>query len=308
MNKFKPMLAANFEEVRVNKQLPLLVSPKIDGVRATLRAGVFITRSLKEIPNRHVQKYAKLLAQYLPPYLDGELTVGAPNTSETFNRTVSGVMSRGGEPAQITFHVFDYAAYEGPFKSRYEKIQDLIVENEVHLVINPDQFCVAAVPHFIARTMEDIFTYEKEFLRLGYEGIVMRAPNGPYKFGRSTPNEGYLTRLKRLEDGEAEIVGLIELLHNENPQITDALGYAKRSSHKGNKRGGGMLGALQVQDLKTGKPFEIGTGFDESTRIAMWREKETLIGKLVKYKHFGYGALDKPRFPVFLGMRDPLDM
>jgi len=308
MNKFKPMLAANFEEVRVRKQLPLLVSPKIDGVRATLRTGIFITRSLKEIPNRHVQKYARLIAQHLPSYLDGELTVGAPNTPETFNRTVSGVMSRGGEPAQITFHVFDYAAYEGPFKSRYEMVQDIIAKGGADFAINSSQFCVAAVPHFIARTMEDIFIYEKEFLRLGYEGIVMRAPNGPYKFGRSTPNEGYLTRLKRLEDGEAEITGLVELMHNDNPQITDALGYAKRSSHKGNKRGGEMLGTLQVRDLKTGKPFELGTGFDESMRIAMWRKGESLIGKLVKYKHFGYGALDKPRFPVFLGMRDPLDM
>jgi DNA ligase-1 len=34
----------------------------------------------------------------------------------------------------------------------------------------------------------------------------------------------------------------------------------------------------------------------------------TLAGKIAKYKHFEVGVKEAPRFPVFLGFRNPLDM
>ena len=68
------------------------------------------------------------------------------------------------------------------------------------------------------------------------------------------------------------------------------------------------LGALIVKDIKTQVEFSIGTGFDESLRKELWDNKEDIIGKVVKYKFFAYGAVDKPRHPVFLGFRDKKDM
>ena len=52
---FKPMLAATLEPPFAVKY-PVLVSRKLDGIRATIQGCVVLSRSLKPIPNRHVQQ------------------------------------------------------------------------------------------------------------------------------------------------------------------------------------------------------------------------------------------------------------
>ena len=80
------------------------------------------------------------------------------------------------------------------------------------------------------------------------------------------------------------------------------LGYQERSSSKDGLVGMNTLGALCCV-TKEGIAFNIGTGYDASTRKKMWDNREALIGKLAKYKHFPIGAKDAPRLPVFLGIR-----
>jgi DNA ligase-1 len=138
--------------------------------------------------------------------------------------------------------------------------------------------------------------------------VFRRAPNGPYKFGRSSTNEGTLLKLKRFEDSEAEIIGVEELLSNQNDANKNALGHTERSSHKANMVPMGTMGCLNVRDLKSKVEFSIGTGFDADTRAEFWKTRKTVIGKIVKYKYFASGSKDKPRFPVFLGFRDKRDM
>jgi DNA ligase 1 len=156
--------------------------------------------------------------------------------------------------------------------------------------------------------MDALDAFEAKQLERGLEGVILRAPNGPYKFGRSSTNEGTLLKLKRFEDSEATIIGVEELLSNQNDAMTNALGHTERSSHKANMKPMGTMGALNVRDLKTKVEFSIGTGFDADTREKFWRHRKDAIGKLVKYKYFAGGSKDKPRFPVYLGMRDKRDM
>lgn len=54
--------------------------------------------------------------------------------------------------------------------------------------------------------------------------------------------------------------------------------------------------------------LSIGTGYTAAQRQQLWNTRETLLNKIVKYKHFEVGAKDAPRFPVWLGMRHPDDM
>jgi len=42
--------------------------------------------------------------------------------------------------------------------------------------------------------------------------------------------------------------------------------------------------------------------------VSLWLRKETLVGKLVKYRHQPSGAKDAPRFPKFVGFREAWDM
>lgn len=114
--------------------------------------------------------------------------------------------------------------------------------------------------------------------------------------------EGYLLKLKRFEDSEAVVVGFEEKLTNTNTQERDELGHAKRSKVKVGMVPAGTLGALRVR-RPDGVEFSIGSGFDDAFRTKAWEERETLVGRLVKYRHQPHGALEAPRFPVFLGFR-----
>ena len=112
---FKPMLSATCDNIK-ELQYPLLASPKLDGVRAIVVNGVLMSRSLKPIPNAHVQ------GQFGRPelnFLDGELIVGSPTNPAAFRDTTSAVMSYDKE-ISVTFHVFDDIAQpSAPFSLRY---------------------------------------------------------------------------------------------------------------------------------------------------------------------------------------------
>jgi len=278
---------------------PLLGSPKLDGVRALMFEGVLVSRSLKAIPNVFLQK--KALAD-VAHGLDGELIVGDPMAGDAFRQTSSGVMSQDGEP-NVCFHVFDYfKTPDAPFARRFEIVQSHVSFLAETLGIK----WVKLVEHIRLETMEELLAYEEQCLSQGYEGVMLRSLDGPYKFGRSTFKEGHLLKLKRFEDSEAEVLDVLELMHNENEQTKDNLGAAKRSNHKAGMKAGGTLGALRVRDVRTGVEFDIGSGFTASQRQELW--KDPPIGKLANYRFFPSGSKDKPRFPVFHGFRDPEDL
>lgn len=295
MKNFKPMLAVDCGDVSTLK-FPLLASPKLDGVRAIVLDGVVMSRSLKPIPNMHVQK----LYKNLPNGLDGELIAGDPCAPDAYRKTVSMVMSDDKPIDGLIYHVFDLQGSR-QFEDRHRTVQYIQRTTTVPQVL--------AVEHTLITDLDILLHLEAAYVAAGYEGVMLRSIEGPYKFGRSTRKEGYLLKLKRFADSEAEVLGVVELMHNGNEAKTNALGRTERSSHKAGKTGLGTLGALKVKDVTTGVEFEIGTGFSAAERLAIWTlGTGGVIGKLAKYKYFPSGSKDKPRFPVFLGWRNPLDL
>jgi len=138
---------------------------------------------------------------------------------------------------------------------------------------------------------------------------MLRLPNGPYKQNRSTLKEGYLVKVKRFHDAEAIVLDWEPLMRNFNEQESDERGYAKRSHVSANKEADELVGSLLVRCLETGQEFNIGSGFTEDQRRAAWAERANLINRIVKYKHFAVtGVKDKPRIPIFLGFRSPIDL
>lgn len=296
-SKFKPMLAEHADMTKI--KFPVMASTKLDGIRAVVLNGKLLSRSLKPIKN----KYTRSLFEK-PEYegLDGELIVGSPTDPKCFNKTTSGVMTEEGEP-NVHYYVFDQIPeYSGqpentPFKSRFRDLQESMPMEHVVLV---QQKLVWNLP--------ELEEFEKQCLKQGYEGVIIKDLNSPYKYGRSTLREGYMLKIKRYKDAEAKILSVEELLSNTNEATRDELGKVKRSNHKSGMVPQDILGALVVQDLKTGVQFNIGTGFDEELRGTLWENRAQIIGKIVKYKYFDYGSVDKPRHPVFLGFRDEGDM
>jgi DNA ligase-1 len=286
------MLAGKVSDV--NKlRYPVLASNKLDGVRAFIHNGAVFSRNFKPIPNVHVQK----LFASLPAGTDGELILGEPTAPDAYRKTVSAVMcSENPEGANVVFHVFDIMEEATPFWQRHHHLHDAV---QVNIVKN-----------WMVKSPEALLEMESEALKAGYEGLMVRDPNGPYKHGRSTEKEGWLLKLKRFEDSEAVVYGYVPLMHNDNEAMEDELGHTKRSTAKAGLVAQEMLGKFLVKDIKTGVEFECGTGLGltQELRRQLWNERDTLAGRIIKYKFFPSGGKDKPRFPIWLGWRSPLDM
>ncbi len=298
---FQPMLAASKP---THTRFPVLASPKIDGVRAVVRDHVLVSRKLLPIPNAHTQR---LFGRGALEGFDGELVVGMPNAFDCMQTTMSGVMTIEKEPNVYLF-AFDTATpsfKNVPYRERLQHVQ----------VRGSGEPKVFVVPHSLVESQEMLDAYEVACLQDGFEGVMLRDPEGTYKWGRSTSREGGLVKVKRFDDAEAIVVGYEEREHNDNEATTDELGHTKRSTHKANKRKAGDLGALVCRVID-GTPmhhsdptFNIGTGFTAEQRKTLWSVKQGLLGKVVKFRHFAAaGTKDAPRFPVFVGFRDTRDM
>lgn len=294
----RPLLAAKASNDELRKlQYPMMLSPKIDGIRALVVGGRLLSRSMKPIPNEWTQA---LFGRPELEGMDGELVVGNPWDKNLMQQTTSGVMSRAGVP-NVSYAVFDKWNSAKPFRERI---------NDVHMytmTIDPSAK-VSAVPHYDIYNYEDLRELEDRCLLKGYEGVMLRKPDGPYKQNRSTLRESILIKVKRFTDAEATIIGYEPLYRNLNAATQDERGYTKRSSHQDNQQPDELLGSLAVRS-SAGVDFSIGSGFSESQRRELWQRRDHLIGQSVKYKCFETtGVLDKPRFPIFLGFRDSIDL
>lgn len=301
MSELKPpLLAATVKDIH-NLRYPMLASPKLDGVRCLIHDGVAYSRSLKPLPNVNLQYIAAVNPQLNG--LDGELIVGDPTAPDAFRKTMSKVMTEDEPITGLAFWVFDVFNVDLTFERRYKALNGL-----------KHKF-VRVVPHVLVKTGLELEQLEELYLGQGYEGVMLRDTFGPYKHGRSTLREGILLKLKRFMDSEAEVLRVNELMANKNEARTSETGHQVRSSHKANMVGMGTMGSLTVRDLKTGVEFDIGTGFNEQDRHWWWqhfgpgwRGIFPIGAPLVKYKYFPTGNKDKPRFPVYLGIRDRRDV
>jgi len=286
---FKPMLATDAELDKL--RFPLLASAKLDGVRAVIRNGVVFSRSNKPLPNKFVQDKFKHLEYY-----DGELIFGDPRAKDCYRRTVSAVMSQEStDGADVDFHMFDCIEnLNHTYLERIKRMRGWGTRKDIFMLAQHHVSC-----------LDTLLKLEQTILDEGFEGLILRDPNAPYKRGRSTVKEGYLLKLKRFVDAEAVVIGFEERMHNGNEATTNELGRTKRSSHQAGKTGRGDLGALVCRfgDIE----FNIGTGFTDDERASIWRDQGKYHGCLVKFKHFAVGAKDAPRHPVFLGWRDRSD-
>jgi DNA ligase-1 len=288
-----------------------MVSPKLDGYRCIVHEGVALSRNLKPFPNEMVQAYFGN-----PSFngFDGELIVGSPTEDGVWNRS-AGVMKKGTEP-DVVFYPFDMIVEGMGFQERYlEMIRRASASATNFPRIEPVR--IAPVPHYTVHTPEELMEREDAFVSRGYEGIMIRSLNGAYKYGRSTVREGGLLKYKRWHDMEARVVGVVEQMANTNEATKDALGRTKRSSAKAGKVGKSTMGALLVEfDAHAGTPlrslkmvqFELGTGYDDKMRAWIWNNQQAVIGQIVTFKYQSLGVEGAPRFPVFKGFRDVLDL
>lgn len=301
---FRPLLACETPPAveAFKRHLPLYASYKLDGIRAIVRDGVLVSRTMKPIPSLYAQR-----RWGRPHYerFDGELLAATQKGATIYHDTYSAVMTFGSlEP--VKYYVFDRAPIEAwddtkePYTSRADKLKEVLESF-------PD-WEIELLRQYLCTSIEEILVLEQKALDEGHEGLILRRPDGRYKHGRSTFKEGLLMKLARTMTAEARVVGFEEMMHNDNPVEKNALGLSKRASLAEYLRPSGMLGSLVVEDLKTGVRFNLGTGFDHALRKEVWDNQSRYLGKLAKYSFKPYGTKDLPRQPSFVGWRSPDDM
>lgn len=241
-------------------------SEKLDGVRAYWDG--------KSLRSRRGNRFSppQWWIDRLPKdvHLDGELYGGRGTFDE-----VSGIVRRKDADAEwkkVRFHIFDLPKDKGSYEQRYAKVKKLVAKERKrkgHSVLRH-------VPQTKVKDGDEARRKAKAIIAKGGEGIVLHEPGAAYVPG----SRRELLKLKGLCDAEAIVVRRIP-------------GTGK---HKG------RMGALEVEDAKTGKGYKVGTGFTDTQRDQAARlfKKGTVITVAFTERT----KTGTPRFPRFVRVRD----
>lgn len=198
--------------------------------------------------------------------LDGELWLGRKQFEQTSSIIRSGSMDKGWNKVSfMTFDIPDPKA--GLVEERWDKLRVVVRKtNHPQLQLVQQIKCEG-----MAQLMKllDIVT------SLGSEGLMLRKPKSRYEPKRSST----LLKLKKFLDAEAKVTGHVALVSGgiEMP---------------------GVMGALECK-LPNGIDFKVGTGFND-----IQRRNPPAIGSTITFKYQELGVNGKPRFPVYIGVRD----
>lgn len=295
----KPMLASDWEEGRA--KFPVIVQPKIDGVRGVNLIGEFTARTTKKFKNMHATMF---FSQNGFKGFDGEMAAQAMTHPRLCNLTTSALGTIEGEP-WLMWHVFDFID-ERSISMRYiDRLEHLQLQVER---VKRNAPLLGAHLSMIewawVHSREELDAAVEYHLEEGYEGTIVRDPNGLYKQGRSTAREGGLLRIKQFVEEDAIVLRIEEGMHNANEATINGLGQTERSTHQANMIPNGMVGAMICKDVKTGQEIKVAAGrLTHDERVKYFRNQDLILGQTIKYQHFVKGRKDKPRFPTFQSFR-----
>ena len=274
----KPMLACSVKPEDLDKlRYPVLTQPKLDGIRCVMTPDGLRTRTNKPIPNKDINA---LLANYsymahergIQPGSDMELIAKAPFPgSDIFSTTQSIVMSEYCDSSGlINAHIFDVMGPEGAF--------------ERHQRIDKESFhtgCVT-VPSYSCFDAVDVMQQYEHWVEKGYEGLMIRGYDAPYKHGRGTKRDQCLMKLKPRDDSEAVVTGFTQRVRETGPVPE--------------------IGAIEAD--WNGVSIRVGTGFTVEWARHFWRRPELLVGRTITFFYQGVGNNGLPRFPAFKSFRE----
>lgn len=271
-----PMLAHKYEDKKHKVQFPVNVQPKLDGIRAlAIRKGDSITllsRQGKEHKHLDHIKEALLKRMRDGDIWDGELYIhGVP-----MQTIASYVKREQPDTLRVQYHVYDCVSDER-FSRRFGSIN---LDPDVQEATDPGRIGpVQLVDTYYAYGPGDIETVHDRFVSEGYEGIMLRWGDEPYKRGYRSE---HLLKVKAFQDAEFEIVDVVPGVGKESDKGTF------------------------VCKTDKGAIFNCRPKGRDEKRAEYLANKSEYIGKPLTVRFFEWTASDQPvpRFPVGVCVRD----
>lgn len=313
---FTPLLAPN-EEINLDElKYPLLASYKLDGIRCIFYKGEILSRSLKQIQNRQLREKFEPIRKYSKEnnlILDGEIY----SPELTFQEITSFVMTQDftdkkslkkfGKvmeiPEHLKFYCFDGIKddrFSQPFVER--RIYN-ITNNNADLQYKFDEIINVITQEYLYNSNE-VHRYFESALSKGYEGLILRDPNGIYKFGRGTIKEGIIYKVKPFRTFDAKVIDVIQATEvdpNAEKKVNE-LGRSVTSKKIGDRNLIEKASAFKVK--YEDKELKVVLAMTDEEKEEIWQNRNNYVGKWIEYKGMLVGAKDVPRHPVMIRFRN----
>lgn len=244
----RPMLAKTYEP---RYWIPggMFVQPKLNGIRAMYKNGVFMSRDGLAWSKDCLSHIRAALAS-LPSdiILDGELYVHGLSLQQINSRIAVNRTTPHDLEHTVSYNVFDQVSDMG-FGIRHAELNLLWREHV------PDPSALLVPTHFIHHPhhADPLFVHYKE---RGYEGIMYRHPLSPYSLpdicGNKENRSTYLLKRKTWQDLDADIIEVVS----------------------GNGRLSTTCGSLSL--VHNGAYFSAGSGLTDLQRDELWRRKDDI--------------------------------
>ena len=250
-----------------------LASEKLDGVRAYWDGRNLLSR------NGKILAAPEGWSVHFPPFaLDGELYT-ARGEFEKIQSTVMDKTPSVTAWSEIKFHIFDVPEASGGLLERLSELEKFILQKPQagqNLKI---------IKQVKVKDNAEFEAFAEAVITKGGEGAVVREPNVPYERKRSKNALKY----KKIKDAECEVIAVNK-------------GSGKYEKFVGSltcKALGGKDDKERAGEPKEGTTFKIGSGLSDKNR-----QDPPKIGPIITYKFQNLTANGKPRFPIFLRVRE----
>ena len=280
----RPMLAKSYDKDGKHIKYPCYLQSKMDGLRCLAKRtkdGVELISRQGKIFNSlpHIEEQLMWLKE--GQILDGELYIHG----EEFQDIISAI--KRDKPSEkskdIEYHVYDvindkeYHERLG-FLTEHLLYADSVGVNKIYGI---EITHIKVVNTYLIQNEKDVWKYHKDITAEGFEGVMLRNVNGPYKInGRSSD----LQKVKKFIDMEFEIVGAEE--------------------NRGKQKGQCTLNCV----TKSGKEFGVKPKGSDEQRKQYWIDWKAgkLEGEMLTVRFFSWTTSDDPvpRFPVGLIVRN----
>lgn len=267
-------------------EFPIYVEPKLDGLRCvSIKHDGVVTQYTR---NGTLLDTMPRITQYLESRDDlQEIVIDAEAMAADWNDSASVIMSSVNkkDDSNVFLNAFDCMTYEEWTNKSCSKTQSERRDNLLKFFgKEPEKSPVRVTDICVCNSFEEIVTFYKKCLEMGYEGVMLKTIKGLYTFDRS----GVWKKLKP----EATYEGVIVETYDGN---------------EGSKREG-LFGGFIVL-LSNGVTTEVGSGMSDTFKAEVETNRASYIGKIVEVKGQPPLTVDgKIRFPRFLRFRDESDV